>query len=448
MHYERKRTERRKAKHLREEGGGTKREEPTEVERLRVERSSIDAVEIRIDRMLITRSQSFIDDDSAVVNYLEGVIKLGCRSSAIFTYLISLYAAMEDEEPLFRFLTIHVPAAAAVSEANKKALHLLADGKKMSPDEMLSSPLDMSYALRTILGTGRHFRSAIKLYMGFGMRQQAVELALKVDPALARELARESVDTDERKRLWLMIARNAAAGGDNRGGRDVVAKVVSVLKDCGPDVLSIEDVLPFLPDFAQIDQIKDEICDALTSYSSKIESFLKEMNECDQTCDALREEIRRLSSHRMLMHAEARCAFSNKLVLDAGEPFYVFPSGYVILESPLKKEVMPYLNEKQRARVAEIENLLNDLRKDTNVIESEDRETQIEALQSELDGLVAAECPLTGVIMVNSIDRGFDDCVEVDGLAGSVQSSMSIEPNLSTSPQLGSVSRHFDGKIE
>ena len=35
-----------------------------------------------------------------------------------------------------------------------------------------------------------------------------------------------------------------------------------VLKDCGPDVLSIEDVLPFLPDFAQIDQFKDEICDA------------------------------------------------------------------------------------------------------------------------------------------------------------------------------------------
>lgn len=447
MHYERKRTERRKAKHLREEGGEAKREEPTEVERLRVERSSIDAVEIRIDRMLITQAQSFIDDDSAVVNYLEGVIKLGCRSSAIFTYLVSLYAAMEDEEPLFRFLTIHVPAAAAVSEANKKALHLLSDGKKIS-DETLSSPLDMSYALRTILGTGRHFRSAIKLYMGFGMRQQAVELALKVDPALARELARESVDTDERKRLWLMIARNAAAGGDNRGGRDVVAKVVSVLKDCGPDVLSIEDVLPFLPDFAQIDQIKDEICDALTSYSSKIESFLKEMNECDQTCDALREEIRRLSSHQMLMHAGARCALSNKLVLDAGEPFYVFPSGYVILESPLKKEVMPFLNEKQRARVAEIENSLSDLRKDANVVESEDRENQIEALQSEFDGLIAAECPLTGIIMVNSIDRGFDDGVEVDGLAGSVPGPMSIEPNLSTSSQLSSVSRHFDGKIE
>jgi hypothetical protein len=154
---------------------------------------------------------------------------------------------MDDEEPLIRFLKTHVPAAATAAEVSKKALltsnstgtlHQFDDGG------LSSSPLDMSYALRTILSTGRHFRSAIRLYMGFGLRQQAVELALKVDPTLARELAHEATEADERKRLWLMIARNAA--GDRVGGKDVVSKVVSVLKDCGPDVLSIEDVLPFL----------------------------------------------------------------------------------------------------------------------------------------------------------------------------------------------------------
>jgi hypothetical protein len=74
------------------------------------------------------------------------------------------------------------------------------------------------------------------------MRQQAVELALKVDPSLARELAQDSVELEERKRLWLMIAKNAASEGVHGGDVDVVSKVVSVLKDCGPDVLSIEDV--------------------------------------------------------------------------------------------------------------------------------------------------------------------------------------------------------------
>jgi hypothetical protein len=76
------------------------------------------------------------------------------------------------------------------------------------------------------------------------MRQQAVELALKVDPSLARELAQDSVELEERKRLWLMIAKNAAFEGIQGGDVDVVSKVVSVLKDCGPDVLSIEDVSP------------------------------------------------------------------------------------------------------------------------------------------------------------------------------------------------------------
>ena len=74
------------------------------------------------------------------------------------------------------------------------------------------------------------------------MRQQAVELALKVDPSLARDLAQDSVELEERRRLWLMIAKSAASEGVSGGDVDVVSKVVSVLKDCGPDVLSIEDV--------------------------------------------------------------------------------------------------------------------------------------------------------------------------------------------------------------
>jgi len=104
----------------------------------------------------------------------------------------------------------------------------------------------------------------------------------------------------------------------------------------------------------------------------------------------------------MKMKTDARCAFTNKLVLGAGEPFYIFPSGYVILESALKKEVMPYLNERQAARVEELERLL--------------RETapggERDDLQTELDGLIGAECPLTGSVMVESIDRGFEGSEE------------------------------------
>ena len=309
---------------------------------------------------------------------------------------MSLYTEMLDEEPLYEFLSTHVAGTTTVADAAKKAM--LSGDRSSFHDDTSSTPLDMSFALRAVLATGRHFRSAIKLYMGFGMRQQAVELALKVDPSLAQHLAQGSVETEERKRLWLMIAKSAATDGTARGGKDVVARVVSVLKDCGPDVLSIEDVLPFLPDFAQIDQIKDEICEALTSYSSKIEGYLREMSDCDRRCDAVRKEIGRLRSHTMRLRTDAKCAISNQRIISGGEPFYAFPSGYVVLATPLKEHVLPSLKERQCARVQELE---RSLRLGGN-------EKQLEQVQNELDGIIAAECPFTGSFMIDSIDKGFD----------------------------------------
>ena len=55
--------------------------------------------------------------------------------------------------------------------------------------------------------------------------------------------------------------------------------------------LSVEDVLPFLPDFVAIDAFKDEIVSALGVYSGKIQRFKDEVAECDLTCDSLLEEI-------------------------------------------------------------------------------------------------------------------------------------------------------------
>jgi len=168
----------------------------------------------------------------------------------------------------------------------------------------------------------------------------------------------------------------------------------------------------FSPDFAQIDQIKDEICEALTAYSSKIEGFLKEMNDCDQTCSNLREEIKRLRTHRMKLKADARCALTNQPILNGGEPFYVFPSGYVFLASALKKEVVPFLNEKQTSRVQELERKLQNISNMANA-NAED-ESRARELQTELDGLIAAECPLTGSILVDSIDKGFEASEEIE----------------------------------
>ncbi len=146
---------------------------------------------------------------------------------------------------------------------------------------------------------------------------------------------------------------------------------------------------------------------------------MQEMNDCDQTCNSLREEIRRLGDFSVSMCSEARCAFTGEVVAEGNEPFYVFPSGYVAFEDALKKEVMPYLNDIQQSKVRSIEEEIHDLRKKVNPAnssniywEKSDTEYRLDALQAELDGLIAAECPLTGSVMVESIDRCFDDMKE------------------------------------
>jgi vacuolar protein sorting-associated protein 18 len=185
-------------------------------------------------------NRSCTDDEDVSMRYLASVVQQGCRSSAVWNYLVSLYIRLENEDPLYDFLASNIPDAPVPSDAKSILL------ANMHDNDSYSIPLDLSFAMRAVLGSGRHFRSAIKLYMGLGMRQQAVELALKVDPALARKIAQDSVELDERKRLWLMIAKTAATSSSDGEGKDVVSRVVSVLRDCGPEVLSIEDVLVFL----------------------------------------------------------------------------------------------------------------------------------------------------------------------------------------------------------
>ena len=138
------------------------------------------------------------------------------------------------------------------------------------------------------------------------------------------------------------------------------------------------------------------------------------MSECDQTCSNLREEIKRLRNYNMTLKSDARCALTNQVVLTSGEPFFVFPSGYVFVASALKEQVMPFLNEKQKSRVGELEAQLKAIQS-KKTINGED-ERQIKTLQTELDGLLAAECPLTGSILVNSIDKGFEGSDEIDDL--------------------------------
>jgi len=143
MNYERMRTERARVRRAMEAAeakkhasmGGIGGVEESKSGRLDIcvdgPAGSSDGFELKLDYD-IANVGSFIDDSSVLVKYLEGVIDMSCRSSAIYSYLISLYVKLDDEEPLLAFLSKHVPSAstltAEIIKTFDKINHLLKIG--------------------------------------------------------------------------------------------------------------------------------------------------------------------------------------------------------------------------------------------------------------------------------------------------------------------------------
>ena len=128
-----------------------------------------------------------------------------------------------------------------------------------------------------------------------------------------------SEDEALRKKLWLRIARHVVEekndirtyviGADAPLARFharltgpclrmcsflwlLTDSAMAFLREC--ELLKIEDVLPFFPDFVLIDDFKDEISAALTEYNEHIEDLKHEMDSATQSAEAIRRDIRDL----------------------------------------------------------------------------------------------------------------------------------------------------------
>jgi vacuolar protein sorting-associated protein 18 len=89
------------------------------------------------------------------------------------------------------------------------------------------------------------------------------------------------------------------------------------------DLLKIEDILPFFPDFVVIDDFKDEIANALESYSNQIESLKNEMDDATRSAEAMKESIAGLKNRFITVDAGERCSVCSFPILT--RQFYVFP---------------------------------------------------------------------------------------------------------------------------
>jgi hypothetical protein len=89
------------------------------------------------------------------------------------------------------------------------------------------------------------------------------------------------------------------------------------------ELLKIEDILPFFPDFVVIDDFKEEICNALEGYSARIEELKGEMDEATRNAQSIKADITALRNRFVAIDAGERCSSCGFALLT--RQFYVFP---------------------------------------------------------------------------------------------------------------------------
>ena len=167
-------------------------------------------------------------------------------------------------------------------------------------------------------------------------------------------------------------------------------------------VLQIEDVLEYMSDVNDIDQFKDEICSTLENFSSKIDGLRSEMHELAESTESIVSELEVMKKRGYGFSTIQRCEYCNDAIF--ARPFYIFPCSHGYHSDCIMKKLSHHLEPVQVEAVVDLQEKLKIAAKRAQDL---DRRAMIqqEYLQNEIDGYIAAECPLCGDAMVRSVGK-------------------------------------------
>ncbi|KAJ1434605.1 Pep3/Vps18/deep orange [Sesbania bispinosa] len=343
-----------------------------------------------------------------VIKYLEYCVhRLHNEDPGVHNLLLSLYAKQEDDSALLRFLQCK-----------------FGKGPENGPEFFY----DPKYALRLCLKEKR-MRACVHIYSMMSMHEEAVALALQVDPELAMaEADKVEDDEDLRKKLWLMIAKHVVKQ-EKGTKRENIRKAIAFLKETD-GLLKIEDILPFFPDFALIDDFKEAICSSLEDYNKQIEQLKEEMNDATHGADNIRNDISALAQRCTVIDRDEECGACRRKILTAGRefsmgrgyssvgqmaPFYVFPCGHAFHAQCLIAHVTRCTVEAHAEYILDLQKQLtligSETRRESNGTLSSEESipsmTTVDKLRSQLDDAIASECPFCGDLMIREISLPF-----------------------------------------
>ncbi|KAL9027460.1 MAG: hypothetical protein Q9196_004019 [Gyalolechia fulgens] len=260
----------------------------------------------------------------------------------------------------------------------------------LSTQSLHAKPLyDTDFAFRLCIQHSR-VQSAVHIYSSMGEYSAAVDLALKHNKIeIASSVADRPIDTDPalRKRLWLAVAKKVISQQDTGS----IKTALDFMKRC--DLLRIEDLIPFFPDFVVIDDFKEEICAALESYSRSIAALDTEMDASAATAESIKQDIRKLNHRYAIVEPGERCRVCQLPLLS--RQFFVFPSCQHGFHSDcLGRKVLEGSGSTVRGRIRGLQASIA-------------RGGRKEKEARELDALVAQQCILCGDYAIQQIDEPF-----------------------------------------
>ncbi|XP_072969864.1 vacuolar sorting protein 18 [Typha angustifolia] len=361
-----------------------------------------------------------------VVKYLEFSVKeLHNEDPGVHNLLLSLYAKQDDEKQLLKFLDTKIGR-----------------GRTNGPDFFY----DPKYALRLCLKEKR-MRACVSIYSMMSMHEEAVALALQVDLELAKaEADKVEDDEDLRKKLWLMVAKHVIE--QEKGDKDEnIRKAIALLTET--NLLKIEDILPFFPDFVLIDDFQEEICKSLKDYKNRIEQLIGEMNDATQGAENIRSDINALAQRFAFIGSNEDCGVCKRKILTAGgpqhvgrsytsvgdmAPLYVFPCSHVFHTQCLIAHVTRCTTPTQAAYILDLQKQLSLMdgrsTKDSggNAIDANiTRMAPVKTIRTQLDDAIASECPFCGDLMMRDIALPFIQPGEAELIA-----SWEVKPQVAT----------------
>jgi len=203
--------------------------------------------------------------------------------------------------------------------------------------------------------------------------------------------------------LWLTIARHVVEDKKD------ISKAMKFIRETE---LKIEDILPFFPDFVQIDEFKHEITNSLKDYNRDIEILETEMGIATKSSEMIRNNMEENKKKFRIIDVKNKCDLCLVPIISKG--FYVFPCQHMFHCDCLKEKVIPTLTKKEIGEANRLESAIAALESQLIRSGSVVHREQLHKLKGAYDEVVATSCLLCGDFAVDSITKPFTNFQDND----------------------------------